>query len=56
VVLKIKVMLFLDVTLCNFGMNIAERPAATIFRVAVHVDRNTNLTKEAGHIILTLVR
>jgi hypothetical protein len=37
-------------------MNIAERPAATIFMVAVHVDKNTNLTKEAGHVILTLVR
>jgi len=37
-------------------MNIAERPAATIFGVAVRVDKNTNLTKEAGHVILTLVR
>jgi len=56
VVLKIKVMLFWDVTSCNFGMNSAERPAAPIFRVAVCVDKNTNLTKEAGHVILTLVR
>jgi hypothetical protein len=37
-------------------MNIAERPAATIFRVAIHVDKNTNLTKETGHVILILVR
>jgi hypothetical protein len=37
-------------------MNIAERPAATIFRVAVCVENNTNLTKEAGLVVLTLVR
>lgn len=37
-------------------MNFAERPAAPIFMVAVCVDKDTNLTKEAGHVMLTLVR
>jgi hypothetical protein len=55
-VLKIKILLVSNVTSCNFGMNIAERPTACVFRVAVHVDKNTSLTKESGHVILTLMR
>jgi len=55
-VLKIMFMLLWDATSCKFGMNFAGRPAAPIFRVAVHVDKNTDLTKEVGHVILTLMR